>query len=195
VPVVLVDVSDKESLEIAIIENVQRSDLNPLEEAEGYADLIREFSYTQADLAKIIGKSRSHVANTIRLANLPAPVKQFLEAGKLSAGHARALLSAAEPERLAQKIVSEGLTVRDAERLAQSPPDAASLRNGEVAADRKAKDPNTLSLEKSLREATGLVIDIKNHGEAGELHIKYKTLEQLDEICRHIANFSARQTV
>ena len=195
VPIVVVEATDKESLEIAIIENVQRSDLNPLEEADGYAELIREFQYTQSDLAKIISKSRSHVANTLRLANLPASVKDLLATGRISAGHARALLTATEPEKLAQKIVQDGLTVRDAERLAQPKSDQPNETDGHVEKGAKLlDDPNTRSLEKSLRDATGFAIEIKNRGEAGELRIKYKTLEQLDELCRHLNSFANRHS-
>lgn len=119
VPIVVVEADDRVALEIAIIENVQRADLNPLEEAAGYEQLIAEFNYSQNDLAQVIGKSRSHVANTLRLTKLPASIKKLVNEGILSAGHARALLSVADPEAVARKIIEEGLTVRDVERIAQ----------------------------------------------------------------------------
>ena len=120
VPIVILDADDRQSLEYAIIENVQRSDLNALEEAFGYEKLTQEFSYNQADIAKIIGKSRSHVTNTLRLLKLPEGAKKFVIDGSISAGHARALLSVPNPEKVAQQIVDEGLTVRDVERLVQA---------------------------------------------------------------------------
>ncbi len=119
VPVVVVEAADKEALELAIIENVQRTDLNPLEEAAGYEQLIEQFGYAQAELAKVVGKSRSHVANTMRLSKLPNPVKGLVTSGALSAGHARALLSSQNPEALARRGVDQGLTVRDVERMVQ----------------------------------------------------------------------------
>ncbi len=182
IPVVVQDVSDREALEIAIIENVQREDLNPLEEAMGYEQLIAEFEYTQADLAQVIGKSRSHVANSIRLLKLPETVRSYLSDGRLTAGHARALVTAPDPEVLAKRIVEEGLTVRSAEALAQT----ATERPQAVARPRKSKeekDADTKALELRVEDALGLTVQIahKPNG-AGEFRIKYKTLEQLDEI-------------
>jgi ParB family chromosome partitioning protein len=182
VPVIVIDASDKEALEIAIIENVQRSDLNPLEESEGYAQLLRDYHYTQADLAKIIGKSRSHVANTLRLANLPDVVKQMVNAGRLSAGHARALLGTADPERIANKIVSEGLTVREAERLAQGDELQRRALDGAPSGQPRESDPDTRALEKSLQEVTGLAIRIQRQGDSGQIRIRYQNLDQLEQI-------------
>lgn len=186
VPVLVIEATDKESLEFAIIENVQRSDLNALEEAEGYARLIHEFSYTHADLGRVIGKSRSHVANTLRLLNLPENIKSLLSDGTLSAGHARALLALKDPESVAKRIVSEGLSVRDVERIAQDQinrPDAeAHMPEGGKA----QKSPDTIALEKRLSEAIGLSVDLNHRGEKGEVRIRYKTLDQLDQLCSRL---------
>ena len=184
VPVIVQDVTDKEALELAIIENVQRADLNALEEAHGYEQLIAEFAYTQQDLAQVIGKSRSHVANTLRLMKLPEKVRNFVAEGKLTAGHARALVGCDDPEGLAQKIVDEGLTVRDAEALAQAPKPVDPSKGGRP---KRAKDADTLALEKSLTELLGLavIIDHKDGG-AGEVKVRYRSLEQLDDIVRRL---------
>lgn len=184
IPVIVRDVSDKEALELAIIENVQRADLDPIEEAVGYEQLIAEFGYTQQDLGQVIGKSRSHVANTLRLLKLPEPVKEHLRQGHLTAGHARALVTAADPESLAERIVTQGLTVRDAEALAQTP---AAGEPAKPAKAKKAKDADTLALEKTLSDLLGLwvAIDHKADG-SGRLEIKYRTLDQLDDLVRRL---------
>jgi ParB family chromosome partitioning protein len=185
VPVVIHEADDKEALELAIIENVQRADLNAIEEAKGYERLGSEFNYSQSEIAKIIGKSRSHVANTLRLLNLPEGAKALVKDGAISAGHARALLAVENPEAVARRIVEEGLTVRDVEALAQA---QASSSEGESAPGKKAarpeKDANTRALEKTLSDALGMVVDIKNQGERGEIRIRYQSLDQLDAICR-----------
>ncbi|WID94353.1 ParB/RepB/Spo0J family partition protein [Bosea vestrisii] len=186
VPVILVEANDREALEIAIVENVQRADLNAMEEAAGYERLIAEFDYTQNDLAKVIGKSRSHVANTLRLSKLPEPVKQMVSEGSVSAGHARALLAVSEPEQIAKRIVEQGLTVRDIERLGQ---DEARSENKPVraAAPKPEKDPDTRAVEKALEEALGLGVSIQHRANGGgEMKISYKTLEQLDALCRRL---------
>jgi ParB family chromosome partitioning protein len=184
IPVIIQEVTDKEALELAIIENVQRADLNALEEAHGYEQLILEFSYTQQDLAQVIGKSRSHVANTLRLMKLPEKVKALVGDGKLTAGHARALVGAEDPEGLAQRIVDEGLTVRDAEALAQAPKPVDASKGGRP---KREKDADTHALEKTLTDVLGLavVIDHKDGG-AGEIKVRYRSLEQLDEIVRRL---------
>ncbi len=184
VPVVVRDVTDQEALELAIIENVQRADLNPIEEALGYDQLVAEFSYSQIELAKVIGKSRSHVANTMRLLKLPNAVKDYLAEGLLTAGHARALITAEDPAALAELIVEKGLNVREAERLAQDP---SALEKAKAGKSQKAeKDPDTKALEKRLADGLGLKVAIAHKPEkgAGELKIKYVSLEQLDQICR-----------
>lgn len=182
VPVIVRDVDDRTALELAIVENVQRSDLNPLEEAMGYEQLIAEHGYTQNDLGEIIGKSRSHVANSLRLLKLPDPVRDMLADGSLSAGHARALVSTSDPANLARTIVSKGLSVRDAERLAQN--DIKS--QGDVAEKRPAteKDSDTVALERSLSDALGLDVKISHKGGSGQIRIGYRTLEQLEAVCR-----------
>ena len=182
VPVIIREVDDKEALELAIIENVQRADLNALEEALGYQQLIDEFDYSQTALADVIGKSRPHVANTLRLLKLPPAVQTYLRDGKLTAGHARALVTVDNPEAVAQRIVEMGLTVRDAEALTQNEPKKGGAQR---AANRAEKDADTRALEKLLGDSLGLMvtIDHKSNG-TGELKIRYKSLEQLDEICR-----------
>ena len=182
VPVIVRDVDDRTALELAIVENVQRSDLNPLEEAMGYEQLIAEHGYTQNDLGEIIGKSRSHVANSLRLLKLPDPVRDMLADGSLSAGHARALVSTSDPSGLARTIVSKGLSVRDAERLAQN--DIKS--QGDVVEKRASteKDSDTVALERSLSDALGLDVKISHKGGSGQIRIGYRTLEQLEAVCR-----------
>ena len=188
VPVIQVEANDREALEIAIVENVQRADLNAIEEAAGYERLIAEFDYTQNDLAKVIGKSRSHVANTLRLSKLPEPVRQMVSEGAVSAGHARALLSVSDPEQVAKRIVEQGLTVRDIERLGQEEArgETKSVPHA-AAAPRPEKDPDTRAVEKALEEALGLGVAIKHRANGGgEMKIAYKTLEQLDALCRRL---------
>jgi len=182
VPIIIHDVNDKEALELAIIENVQRADLNALEEALGYQQLIDEFEYSQTALADVIGKSRPHVANTLRLLKLPPAVQSYLREGKLTAGHARALVTVDNPEAVAQRIVDMGLTVRDAEALTQNEPKKGAAQR---AANKADKDADTRALEKLLGDSLGLMvtIDHKANG-SGELKIRYKSLEQLDEVCR-----------
>ncbi|MBN9063450.1 MAG: chromosome partitioning protein ParB [Rhizobiales bacterium 65-9] len=183
VPVVVVEANDREAMEIAIVENVQRADLNAMEEASGYDRLISEHGYTQNDLAKVIGKSRSHVANTLRLLKLPAAVRASVEDGSLSAGHARALLAVNDPEKIAKRAIADGLTVRDVERIAQKGLEPAPEQKGR---SKPPKDPDTLAVEKALEEVLGLHVSIEHRGESGEVRIKYKTLEQLDGLCRRL---------
>ena len=188
VPIISVEADDRQALELAIIENVQRSDLNPLEEAAGYEQLLDEFNYSQTDLAKVIGKSRSHVANSLRLLKLPEHTKLLLHEGKLSAGHARLLLSTAEPDALAEKIVAKGLSVRDAEQMLEAAPETdrakgQGMRKREV----PEKPADTRALEKSLRDALGIeAVITQREGEAGELSLRYKTLDQLEFVCRRL---------
>jgi len=181
VPVVVHKVNDSEALEIAIIENVQRADLNPLEEAEGYQRLIDEFDYSQSKLAEVIGKSRSHVANTLRLLKLPESVKGYVTEGKLTAGHARTLVTHENPERLAKAIIETGLNVREAEALTRKPDTPPRARS--TAGASTEKDADTRALEKQLADALGLAVDIRHKPDgSGELRIRYKTLEQLDAV-------------
>lgn len=183
IPVLVRDVDDKTALEIAIVENVQRSDLNPLEEALGYEQLIAEYGYTQNDLGEIIGKSRSHVANSLRLLKLPEQVRELLAGGSLSAGHARALVSTSDPATLAKTIVAKGMSVRDAERLAQNDIKAQS-EPGRSALRTDQKDSDTLALERTLSDTLGLDVTINHKASGGQIKIAYKSLEQLEEICR-----------
>ncbi len=185
VPIVVLDVSDGEALELAIIENVQRADLNPLEEANGYQALASEFHHTQDDIAQIVGKSRSHVANMLRLLKLPEPVKAYIRAGKLSAGHARALINMPDPETTARDIVERGLNVRDVEAMGQEKAEAAGKKS--VARPRLAKDPDTIALEKRVSDALGLTVSVDHRGKGGTVHIKYRDLEQLDEILKRLS--------
>ena len=182
IPVIIRDVNDRTALELAIIENVQRADLNPVEEAMGYQQLIDEHSYTQADLGQVIGKSRSHVANTLRLLKLPDVIRDMLVDGSLSAGHARTLVTAPDPAGLAKRIVEQGLSVRQAETLAQQP--LGQQRASSQA--RPEKDADTLSLEKALSDITGLNVVIAHRERGGEVRIAYRTLDQLDELCRRL---------
>jgi ParB family chromosome partitioning protein len=184
VPVLLMEIGDREALEIAIVENVQRTDLNPLEESAGYESLMEEFKYTQADLARVVGKSRSHVANTLRLQKLPSSVKRYLTEGKLTAGHARALLAHENPEELAKMIVEQGLSVREAEARAQERP----VLRGKATRRRlkAAKSADVRAQEKRLGDALGLAVDIVPRGTGGEVRIRYKTLEQFDALARKL---------
>ncbi|MGB0342650.1 MAG: ParB/RepB/Spo0J family partition protein [Parvibaculales bacterium] len=182
VPVLIRDLSDSEALEIGIVENVQRADLNPVEEAEGYQRLIDEFAYTQADLAEIIGKSRSHIANTLRLAGASAKIRDYLISGALSAGHARAILAHKESEKLAEIIVKQGLSVRQAEKLAAGKASGENTDTGSKTPKMGEKDADTRALEKTLADALGLNVQIDDKGgdKGGAVRIDYRSLEQLD---------------
>jgi ParB family chromosome partitioning protein len=189
VPIVVIEADDRTSLELAIVENVQRADLNPIEEAAGYERLIAEFTYTQTDLATIIGKSRSHVANTLRLLKLPDTVRGMLESGELSAGHARALLSVKDPDSVARRIIEKGLNVRDVERLARE--DAGEQEETPVLTRKvRDKDPDTRALEQALEDVLGLTVSIDHKGRGGDLRIKYGSLDQLDALCRRLRDSS-----
>ncbi len=184
VPIVVHEASDSEALELAIIENVQRADLNPLEEATGYQRLGEEFSYSQDDIAKTVGKSRSHVANTLRLLKLPDAVKAYINVGKLTAGHARALVGLPDPEAAAHEIVARNLNVRQVESLAQEHARAAGAPKKTRA--RAGKDADTRAAEKRLSDALGLVVTIDHRGEGGVVQIKYRALDQLDDVIRRL---------
>ncbi|MGB3418391.1 MAG: ParB/RepB/Spo0J family partition protein [Mesorhizobium sp.] len=183
IPIILRDVSDRTALELAIIENVQRTDLNAVEEALGYQNLMDEHGYTQADLGQVIGKSRSHVANTLRLLRLPEVIRDMLVDGTLSAGHARTLVTAEDPAGLAKRIVDGGLSVRQAEALAQMPAGTVGTRQSAKPAE---KDADTLALEKLLSDAIGMSVSIAHKGGGGEVRVAYRTLEQLDDLCRRL---------
>jgi ParB family chromosome partitioning protein len=178
------DLDDLDVLEIGIIENVQREDLKPIEEAQAYRALMERFGRTQEDVARTVGKSRSHVANTLRLLSLPAAVLAALDSGQLTTGHARAIANAPDPERLARTIVQRDLSVRQAEALAR----AARPGSLETKSARPtSKDADTRALEHDLSESLGLTVDITDRGGRGELRIVYKTLEQLDALCHRLS--------
>ena len=185
VPIVPVDVSDSDALEIAIIENVQREDLNAMEEAQGYHALANEFNRSQEEIAKIVGKSRSHVANTMRLTKLPAEVQAFIALGQLSAGHARALIGVPDPIAAAKRIVEEGLNVRQAEELAHV--EGVPARKPQKARNEKSKDADTVALEKRVSDALGLAVTVNHRDPGGSVLINYRNLEQLDEVMRRLA--------
>lgn len=188
VPVLVRDFSDREAAEVALIENLQRRDLSPLEEAEGYRRLMNDFARTQEDLAGALGKSRSHVANMIRLLALPEPVKGFLRDGRLTAGHARALLNAEDPNALAQQVVTKGLNVRQTEKLATDKGGVKSRKPKQT----KEKDSDTLALERDLARVLGLRVEVEFLGRGGHLVIHYDTLDQLDDILYRLNNPSDR---
>ncbi len=181
VPVIARDLTDKEVLELAIIENVQRADLNAIEEASGYRELIERFDYSQEQLSEIIGKSRSHVANTLRLLKLSDGVQTMVQDGRLTAGHARALIGRNDADGLAQRIVSEGLNVREVEALVQGGGEVPP--GGPVSRTPRDKDPDTKAFEKDLSNVLGLKVEIKRgSGESGNLVIKFGNFDQLDYI-------------
>lgn len=184
VPVILRELSDGEALEVALIENIQRADLNALEEARAYQQLMEQFAYTQQQLADVLGKSRSHIANTLRLLTLPNEVKRYIEQGILTAGHARSLIAAEHPAQLANEIIKLGLNVRDAEKLSRE-------RTATGVSPQKPRpargDPNIRAVEQSLLDATGLKVEIADRGEdGGRMIIYYKTVDQLEDLCERI---------
>lgn len=184
IPVLVRDFDDTEVLEVAIIENIQRADLNPIDEAHGYKQLLDKFGHTQEQLAKALGKSRSHIANLMRLLTLPSVVIGFLVDGRLSAGHARALVGHQNAERLARHIVQNGLSVRDAEKLAKK--DQGGSKSPKPAPARVVKDADTVQIEGELAAQIGMpvTIDHVSGQEGGKLSIKFRSLEQLDDLLR-----------
>ncbi|MCL5776657.1 ParB/RepB/Spo0J family partition protein [Limibaculum sp. FT325] len=186
-PVVVRDFDDRTVLEVAVIENVQRADLNPVEEAQGYSQLLDRYGHTQDELARIVGKSRSHLANILRLLALPPEVLDLLRKGELSAGHARALINAPDPVGLARRAVAAGLTVRDVEKLvreASAAPRRARPRTGRAAGE---KDADTRLLEGDLSAATGMRVTIEHVGDgSGEVRIRYRDLDDLDRLCQRL---------
>jgi ParB family transcriptional regulator, chromosome partitioning protein len=190
VPVVVIEATDAEALQLAIIENVQRADLNPLEEGEGYRALMDEFGNGQEDIARIVGKSRSYVANTLRLLKLSDAVKAYIHAGKLSAGHARMLVGEPNAEELADEIVARDLNVREVEAMAR----ARAHKNGKKTANggrrqgSSAKSADTLAMERRLSDALGLAVSIDQRRGGGVLNIRYREVEQLDDVVRRLEN-------
>ncbi|MEM6661002.1 MAG: ParB/RepB/Spo0J family partition protein [Pseudomonadota bacterium] len=185
-PAVVREIDDQKMLELAIIENIQRVDLDPIEEARGYTQLMESFGYTQTELAEVVGKSRPHLANTVRLLNLPDHVLSLVKSGKLGAGHARAMINAADPIGLAEKAVLKGLTVRQVEDLARKVPAADRPRTSRSAPQ---KDADTRMMEGELSAAIGMRVFIE-HGKdgGGEVRIRYQDLEALDRLCQALAN-------
>ena len=186
VPVVIIDADDKTALELAIIENVQRADLNALEEAAGYERLIAEYGYSQADLGTVLGKSRSHVANTLRLLKLPEPVREIVARGEISAGHARALLAVRNPEAVARTILDRGLNVRDVERIARQESEAPGPDDAPPRRRPREPDADTRALEVALENVLGLTVRIDHRGAGGELRIRYRSVDQLDGLSRRL---------
>jgi len=188
VPVVMIEATDAEALQLAIIENVQRTDLNALEEADGYRALMEEFGNSQDEIAKIVGKSRSHVANTLRLLKLPETVKSYISSGQLSAGHARMLVGQPNAEKLAEDIIARGLNVRQVEAMARDVAEKTGKKHGHARAARRGagKDANLTALEKRLSDALGLAVSIDESKRGGVLSIRYRNLDQLDDVLRRL---------
>jgi len=191
IPIVALEASDSEALELAIIENVQRADLNPLEEAAGYQMLASEYAHTHEDIARIVGKSRSHITNMLRLLKLPEPVKAYINAGKISAGAARMLIAAPDPEEMAREIVDRGLNVRQVEALAKERASGAGKSPGRPA----FKNADTVAVERRVSDALGLAVRIDHRGEAGVVQIRYRTLDQLDDVLRRLERSPADHPV
>ncbi|SMX26169.1 Chromosome-partitioning protein ParB [Pelagimonas phthalicica] len=186
VPVIVRDFDDTEVLEVAIIENIQRADLNPIEEAAGYKQLMFKFGHTQEKLAEALGKSRSHIANLMRLLNLPETVQDLVSSNALSAGHARALITAPNPEELAKEVVAKGLSVRETERLAKNNIKPALSTKAAAGKPVLEKDADTIALEGDLSAALSMKVNIDHKAgtEAGKISISYQSLDQLDALCR-----------
>ncbi|MGN6278186.1 MAG: ParB/RepB/Spo0J family partition protein [Sphingomonas sp.] len=184
VPVIVREFSDAETLEIALVENIQRQDLNAIEEAQAYQKLIGEFGHTQDALGKLVHKSRSHIANLLRLLDLPDGVQRHVIEGTLSMGHARALIGAPDPVGLARRVIDEGLSVRDTEKLAR-----AAKPRAKAAGDRREAGPDAdiLALEQQLGDLLGLKVRINHDGKGGTLSVAYTTLDQLDMVCQRLS--------
>lgn len=189
IPARVLKTNEVELLEIGLIENIQREDLNPIEEAEGYQSLISRFGKTQEALAESVGKSRVHVTNALRLLQLPKTVRDFVQDGAISAGHARASLGSDDPEVIIQEVIAKKLSVRDTEKLVQKQKLGGSSTNSHKSSD-SGKDVDTEALEADLSRSLGLSIDIRNGPKGGELRIKYRDLEQLDDVCRRLTKLN-----
>ncbi len=182
VPVVVVEVNDRDAFQLAIIENVQRADLNPIEEANAYQRLATEFDYSQEEVAKTVGKSRPHVANTLRLLKLTRTVQELITTNKLDAGHARILVGLDDQEELANLIVERGYSVRQVEAMIRE----RTVRAANAPREPRSKDPNSRAFEKRLTDALGLQVTLNQRGDGGVLHIRYSNLDQLDDIARKL---------
>ncbi len=187
IPALVRDLADQDVMEVALIENIQRADLNALEEARGYDALARRFERSADTIARLVGKSRSHVANTLRLLRLPASVRDHVEAGRLTAGHARALLDLENAESLAEHVIVEGLNVRQTEALSRKARDPGSPRRDRRSPGGDVKDADTQALEADLEDVLGLKVHIRDREGAGEIRIAYQTLEQLDALCQRLS--------
>lgn len=188
IPAIVKNVDELELLEVGIIENVQRADLNPMEEAEAYEKLMKRFGRTQESLGASVGKSRAHIANTLRLLTLPSGAREHLRAGRISAGHARAALAAPDPDSLIEEVIKNGLSVRDVEALARLAKDGVTPKSSQPASTKPqgSKDVDTQALEADLQRSLGLSVDIRHSENGGELRIRYRELEQLDDVCRRL---------
>lgn len=186
VPVTIRELSDRDALEIALVENIQRENLNAMEEADGYRRLMDEFKHTQEDLAKVIGKSRSHIANMMRLLGLPEGVRGLVESGELSAGHARALIGIDDAEVLAKEAIAQGLSVRQTEELAKAERRKGASKRESAKKKPQPKDSNIVALERDLSNLLGLKVGISFDGKGGVLSVHYSTLEQLDDVLRRM---------
>jgi ParB family chromosome partitioning protein len=186
VPALVRDLSDTETLEIAIIENIQRADLNAIEEAEAYQRLVADFGHSQDALGKLVHKSRSHIANLLRLLDLPVSVRQEVAQGNLSMGHARALITAPDPEKLAADVIRRGLSVRDTERLARTAKDSDAAK-GRAPKAKTSPDADIAALERQLGDMLGLAVRIAHNGEGGMVTLSYSSLDQLDMICQRLS--------
>lgn len=184
IPAIVRDFTDEETLEIALIENIQRADLNAIEEASAYGRLLKDYGHSQEELAKLVNKSRSHVANLLRLLDLPESVQAMVVAGTLTMGHARALVTAPEPLALAEEVARRQLSVRETERLAKS------RRTGKPAAPRPDRDADIAALERQLSELLGVHVDVRHVGGAGVVSLSYSSLDQLDMICQRLTGGS-----
>jgi ParB family chromosome partitioning protein len=187
VPALVRELTDRETLEIGIVENVQRADLNPVEEAQAYRQLIDRFGHKQDDVARAVSKSRSHVANTMRLLTLPDPVLTYLANGEISAGHARAIATAEDPEAMARLIVEKGLSVRQTEAMMREVSAKPETKSAAPKASRE-KDADTRALEADIAARLGLAVDIRHGAKGGEIRVRYGTLEQLDDVCRRLSS-------
>ncbi len=194
IPVLIREMTDAEALELALIDNIQRHDLSPIEEAMGYKRLIDDFHHTQEQLGHVVGKSRSHIANIMRLLALPEAVRQMVVEGKLSMGHARALITVEDAEAMARRIMAEGLSVRQVEALAKKGKSKSrSKSDGKSKIYRLDKDADTIALENDLSLSLGLAVSIEfNSDESGELRLHYKSLEQLDDVCQRLSSSDSR---
>lgn len=191
IPILVRDFNDTEVLEVAIIENIQRADLNPVEEAAGYRALMERFGHTQEKLSDVLGKSRSYIANLVRLLHLPEEVQTYLRDGKISAGHARALITAEDPASLARQVIQKGLSVRETEKLVKKPTETSTGERGKTRSRTpREKDADTKALEGDLSANLGMKVEINhdNGQESGRLTVSYSSLDQLDDLCMRLSS-------